>query len=110
MKYTRFLDEGISGTPLNVTDDVMCFVSITGDMKTCPTIGGPGVLVPTEAQRIESFAIHEGTAYFTADGGTRVGWVKLGEKVPTTLWYAEWDPVVIPENVSASDVSTADAA
>ena len=110
MKYTRFLDEGTSRSPLNVTDQAICFVSVNGDLETCPVTGGDHVLLPTEAQNVESFAVLNGTAYFSADGGTRVGWIKLGEKVPVTLWEARWDQVVFPENSAGEAVSGSDAA
>ncbi len=110
MKYTRFLDEGTARSALNVTDQAICFVSVQGDLETCPVTGGDHALLPTGAQEVERFAVHNGTAYFTADNGTRVGWIKLGEKVPVTLWEARWDQVVYPDEPAETVTSASDAA
>lgn len=109
MKYTRFLDEGTARSALNVTDEAICFISVDGDLETCPVNGGDHSLLATEAQHIDTFAVINDTVYYTADEGTRVGWIVLGERVPTILWTAEWAPVYYPEeSVSGSDVSGSD--
>ncbi len=102
MKYTRFLDEGTARSALNVTDSGICFVSVDGDLETCPLGGGDHSLLATEAQEIETLAVYGGTAYYTADGGTKVGWITLGERVPTILWTAQWDSVQQPQQEAAS--------
>jgi|GEM_PF-1948914 len=111
MKYTRFLDEGTARSALNVSDKAICFISVDGDLETCPVNGGDHVLLATEAQNIDSFAVIDGTVYYTADEGTRVGWITIGQRVPVILWTAEWAPVYYPEEqVSDGDASGADAA
>lgn len=108
-KYTRFLNEGTARSALNVTDKGIVFISVKGDLEICPVTGGDKALLPTEAQNIDSFAVVNGVAYFSADSGTRVGWVNIDTKVHTTLWTAQWDPVV-PAVSSSGDVSPSDAA
>jgi len=108
-KYTRFLAEGTSRTPLNVTDDGICFVSVNGDLETCPTVGGDHELLPTEAVQVKSFAVIDGIVYYTSDEGARVGWINIDGTNPGVLSQAQWGPVIYPEVSSSDSTSAADA-
>ena len=96
-KYTRFLDAGTSRSALNVTDDGICFVSLNGDLETCPTVGGDSSLLPTDAVDVESFCVVNDVVYYTSNDGGRVGWINMDGSANVALWQAEWDPVVFPE-------------
>lgn len=109
-KYTRFLDEGTSRSALNVTDDGICFVSVNGDLETCPTTGGDHVLLPTEAVDVRLFAVVDGVVYYTSNDGARVGWINIDGSKPGTLLETEWGAVIYPVASSGDAVSSGDAA
>ncbi len=108
MKYTRFLDEGTARSPLNVTDNGICFVSVDGDLETCPTVGGAHALLPTDAVNVRSFGIVDDVVYYTSNEGTRVGWINIDGSEPVSLWSAQWGEVVFPEPSSGDIPSGAD--
>lgn len=96
-KYTRFLDEGTSRSALNVTDNGIVYVSLNGDLETCPTVGGDRRLLPTEAVDVKSFAVINNVVYYTSDEGGRVGYINIDGSGPVTLWSSQWTPVQYPE-------------